>query len=106
MTISGTNCTCVNSSGTAITSAKHGDVIYITVGNNNHNTGTRTVSINAKVSGCSTYTTSASWTQDKDSCYTCYNYTTTLTTSSGTAACAANSGVTVTPKCSYTRLEY
>lgn len=106
MTLTGANCTCVNSSGTAISSAKNGDVIYVTVGDNNHTTQERTVKINATITGCSTYVTSTSWTQDADSEYSCYDYSTTVSSSSTTTACAANSAVTITPRCSATKKYY
>lgn len=102
MTISGTNCTCVDPSGTEITSAKNGDVIYITVGNNNYNTSEREVSIDAAVAGCSTYTASASWTQSADSEYSCYEHSTSVSRSSSTTSARANSDVTITPNCTST----
>lgn len=71
VTLSGTNCTCTNSSGTTITSASNGDVIYVTVSGNKHTTQERTVKINASITGCSTYTASTSWTQNADSEYSC-----------------------------------
>ena len=102
MTISGTNCTCVDPSGTEITSARDGDVIYITAGDNNYNTDTREVSIDAAVTGCSTYTASASWTQAADSEYSCYEYSTSVSRSSSTTSATANSDVTITPHCTST----
>lgn len=102
VSISGTNCTCVDPSGAEITSAKNGDVIYITVGNNNYNTSVREVSIDASVTGCSTYTASASWTQSADSEYSCYEYSTSVSRSSSTTSARANSDVTITPKCTST----
>lgn len=102
MTISGTNCTCVDPSGTEITSARDGDVIYITAGDNNYNTSVREVSIGAAVTGCSTYTAGASWTQAADSEYHCYEYSTSVSRSSSTTSARANSDVTITPNCTTT----
>lgn len=85
--VSGTNCTCTDANGNAITTATNNTKIYLTTTSNGVTSGstssTRTCTVNASVTGCETYTQSVTWTQAKDTAsHNCYRSTITLTKNS------------------------
>ena len=105
-TVTGDRCNPSDSSGMKLTTVTGGTKIYISdITSNAHNESAKNVNINvffAEVCDGEGSYIQASWTQPEDSTYTCKNHTTTLTASSATAECAANSDIGLTLDSTYT----
>lgn len=104
-TVTGDRCTPSDQHGTKLSTVTGGTRIYVSkVTSNAHNESTKNVNLNVFFTevcdGEGSYI-QASWTQSADSTYTCKNHTTTLTASSATAECAANSDTRLTLDSTY-----